>query len=180
MEVTFRKTGERRYAVVVQAEGKGPHTVDPAPGFDPHIPHDLVHYVVEAELSLAGGVYGRAASGGGTFYSAGATPGGQTPRERARERRKQSRREQQLRRDEQAEQEMQLSERLAGVCDVLWRRRRGQRPDATRAAPQLTLSAAEQERALRVVDRLDQLAPRWSELPLGGELTFVWPSLVPR
>lgn len=70
MEVIFRRTGARQYAVIVAAPGRAPQTMAPAPGFDEHIPHDLVHYVVEAELGLQSGVFGRAAAGGGTFYAA--------------------------------------------------------------------------------------------------------------
>jgi hypothetical protein len=96
MRVIFRRTGERRYAVIVEVPGQAPQTMSPAPGFDEHIPHDLVHYVVEAELRLDAGVFGRAARGGGTFYNAASAP---SPREQARARRKQARREQALRRD---------------------------------------------------------------------------------
>ena len=46
MDVIFRRTGERRYAVVLSIAVLAPQVMDPAPGFDPHIPPDLVHYVV--------------------------------------------------------------------------------------------------------------------------------------
>jgi hypothetical protein len=69
MNVRFRRTGVRRYAVVVTAADEPPRTMDPAPAYDDDIPHDLVHYVVEAELGLANGVYGRAARGAGTFIT---------------------------------------------------------------------------------------------------------------
>ena len=65
--------------------------MDPAPGYDDDIPHDLVHYVVEAVLGFGSGVFGRAAAGGGTFVP---VPSADTsPRERARQRRKQKKRE---------------------------------------------------------------------------------------
>ena len=35
MDVTFRRTGERRYAVVAEPEDHPAVTMDPAPGFDP-------------------------------------------------------------------------------------------------------------------------------------------------
>lgn len=50
--------------------GKPVQSLSPAPGYDDHIPHDLVHSVVEAELALQSGVFGRAARGGGTFIAA--------------------------------------------------------------------------------------------------------------
>ena len=179
MDVIFRRTGERRYAVVVEVAGKQPQVMDPAPGFDDRIPHDLVHYVVEAELGLTSGVFGRAASGGGTFISAALSD--RSPRERARERRKQLRREASLRNtDETKQHDMITSERLAAVCDLIWRRRQGQRPDASRPAPRESLSGEDTRRVERVVVRLEELAPLCNQLPVGGELAFTWPSVVPK
>jgi hypothetical protein len=178
VEVIFRRTGERRYAVVVQVPGRPAQALNPAPGFDEHIPHDLVHYVVEAELELSTGVFGRAARGGGTFVPAESAP---SPRERARQRRKQARREEQLQRaDSQKMQEMAASERLAALCDLAWRRRHGQRPDPGRVPPRVTSTPEDTERIERVLARLDQLAPIWHALPIDAEMAFVWPSLTPR
>jgi len=178
MDVLFRRTGERRYAVVVQVAGRPPQTMDPAPGFDDHIPHDLVHYVVEAELGLAAGVFGRAARGGGTFISVGSHE--RNARERTRQQRKQRRRESSLRSaDDATQQHMATSERLAGLCDLAWRRRHGQRPDPSRGMPSEPLSPDDAGRIERVVARLDELASLWKELPVGGELVFTWPSPVP-
>jgi hypothetical protein len=177
MRVTFRRTGERGYAVIVEVPGRSVQTMSPAPGFDEDIPHDLVHYVVEAELRLEAGVFGRAARGGGTFYGAASTP---SPREQARARRKQARREQALRREPANQEQLATSERLAALCDLAWRRRHGQRPDPSfwqaAAAP---LSPAEAVRIERVVSRLDRLAPAWRQLRSGGELTFEWPGMEP-
>lgn len=179
MDVIFRRTGERRYAVVLEVAGREPQVMDPAPGFDPYIPHDLVHYVVEAELGFSAGVFGRAAKGGGTFTPA--MTGQQSSRERARARRRQMRREASLRNvDDAKQQDMVHSERLAALCDVMWRRRQGQRPDPLRVAPQTSLSDDDARRVARVVARLEELAPLWNQLPVGGALVFTWPSLVPR
>ena len=38
--------------MVVNLAGEPPRAMDPAPAYDENIPHDLVHYVVEAELGL--------------------------------------------------------------------------------------------------------------------------------
>lgn len=176
MRVTFKRTGARRYAVVVARAGSDVRTLDPAPGYDDHVPHDLVHYIVEAELGLKSGVYGRAALGGGTFLPT--TNDGQTARERARTQRKRQRREQSLRRDDEARgHDMIESERLAALCDLAWRRHHGQHPDPARWSPAQPLSPEDTTRITRVVTRLTQLAPHWHALPIGGELTFVWPSV---
>lgn len=174
MQVIFRRTGERRYAVIVAVPGEAAQTMSPAPGFDPHIPHDLVHYVVEAELGLEAGVFGRAARGGGTFY---AVSNATKSRERARMRRKQARRELSLRSERANEEQLETSERLASLCDLAWRRRHGQRPNAALWQPASPISAVDVERVERVVSRLDQLAPLWNQLPVGGELAFTWPGL---
>jgi hypothetical protein len=176
MQVVFRRTGERRYAVIVRVPGYPEQGLDPAPGYDDHIPHDLVHYVVEAELGLQAGVYGRAARGGGTFIRAAHAD--MSARDRARQRRKQKRLEQSLGANVGNELEMASSERLAGICDVHWRRRHGQRPDPGRTFHD-ELSREDAERVKRVVDRLDELAPLWKALPVHGELAFQWPSVSP-
>src|SRR5690606_20784729 len=125
----------------------------------------------EAELGLTLGVFGRAAKGGGGFVPLGSDASG---RERARRRRRQLRRESSLGRvDRDKQDDMVTSERLAAVCDLFWRRRQGQQPDASRPAPSDRLSAEDRERVERVVQRLDALAPLWSKLsPGGGSCSF--------
>lgn len=59
MDVTFTRTGERRYAVSV-----GELAVHPAPGYDDEIPHDLVHFAVEVVCGIPMGVFGQLAAGG--------------------------------------------------------------------------------------------------------------------
>jgi hypothetical protein len=175
MRVVFRRTGERRYAVVVEVPGQPVQTMNPAPGFDEYIPHDLVHYVVEAALGLETGVFGRAARGGGTFYAA-ETAG--NSREQARKRRKQARRERGLGRERANAEQLETSERIAYLSDIAWRRRHGQRPDLTYAPPSAPISALDAARIQRVVSVLDELAPQWHQLTTGDELTFTWPNLV--
>ena len=175
MEVAFRRTGARRYAVIITLEGEPARVIDPAPGYDDDIPHDLVHYLVEAELGLTYGVYGSAARGGGTFTK---TFQDTATRERKREQRKQQKRERALRaHDASHGAEMAKSERLAGVCDLVWRRKQGQRPDPGRPAP--VLRAEDAADVERVVVRLDAIAPLWRALLVYGELVFEWPGVRP-
>jgi hypothetical protein len=175
MKVTFERTGERRYAVRVVVPGQSPRFTNPAPGFDAHIPHDLVHYLLEAELRLAAGVYGRAAQGGSSFIVEGSSG-----RQRTREQRRQRKREVGLtRRDAAASGDMARAERLALLCDIAWRRRHGGRGDAQ---PWLAPEPPTADEALciaRVIERLETIAPRWHALPIGGSLTFEWPSAEP-
>ena len=178
MIVSFKRTGARRYAVVVSVSGEAERMMDPAPGYDDDIPHDLVHYVVEAELGFTRGVFGRAAQGGGTFVAREAE--GLSTRERARLRRKQQKRESSLHaRDESSAHEMATSEHMAGLCDLAWRRKHGQRADPLRKPPEMS-AAYDPHDIARVVARLDALAPQWRALPVGAALAFEWPSVTPR
>src|SRR5918992_4255184 len=55
MDVTFTKTPGRRYLVTVERQVGPALAPRYGPGYDPHLPHDLVHFVVEAEAGLTGG-----------------------------------------------------------------------------------------------------------------------------
>lgn len=70
MILVFRRTGERRYAVEAQRVRFPKLVMDPAPGYNRLIPHDMMHLVVEAQLGIAHGVFGQLAAGGdaGTFH----------------------------------------------------------------------------------------------------------------
>jgi hypothetical protein len=175
MEVSFERTGERRYAVRIVVPGQPPRYANPAPGFDEYIPHDLVHYLVEAELRLVAGVYGRAAQGGSSFLVEG------SGRERTRAQRKQRKREASLsRRDDTPHGDMARAERLALLCDIAWRRRHGvhgdEKPWLTPAPPTPDEAACVE----RVVQKLEPVARLWHALPIGGALTFAWPCAEPR
>jgi hypothetical protein len=63
MRVTFRKR-RRRYEVHVQRDLAPDLWIASAPGYDDDLPHDLLHFVAEAEFGLDGGVFGDLAAGG--------------------------------------------------------------------------------------------------------------------
>jgi hypothetical protein len=148
MEVTFRRTGERRYAVIARPDRSPTVTMDPAPGFDPRLPHDLVHYAVEREHHIALGVFGQLAAGGNlrTFRRLDGTPD-----------RRLRRRGERLAREHL--DELARSEHLAAEALRAWVR--GPRPHAD-------------ERLERVCVRLDELSELWRRLAIGGELTLTW------
>ena len=63
MKVTFTKESDRTYSVYVSREQK----VDlrcGSIGYDDWLPHDLLHFVAEAEFGLDGGIFGDVAAGG--------------------------------------------------------------------------------------------------------------------
>jgi hypothetical protein len=88
VRVTFRRTHRRGYAVDISLDHGEDLTMNPAPGYDDLLPHDLVHLLVEIRWGMRDGIYGDVASGGnaGTFRLADARPEG-SPRASAHARR---------------------------------------------------------------------------------------------
>src|ERR1044072_3085201 len=70
MILVFRRTGQRRDAVEAVRPGLPVVEMNPAPGYDRLIPHDMMHLVVEAQLGLTRGIFGQLAAGGnaGSFH----------------------------------------------------------------------------------------------------------------
>ncbi|MGH3243782.1 MAG: hypothetical protein ACRDNL_25610 [Spirillospora sp.] len=169
MQVAFERTGQRRYATVITLPGRNPRRMDPAPGYDENIPHDLVHYLAEAALGLSSGVFGRAAAGGGDFTETVETPGDR--RQRARAQRRLKKREASLNRADRGD--MATSEYVAGLCDLAWRRRSGAATPAW--SERRTIPPEDVPTIDQILTHLDDLAPLWHDLPIGGALTFTWP-----
>jgi hypothetical protein len=63
MKVTFVKTGTRRYAVEVRRE-RYPDLWCGSIGYDEWLPHDVLHFVAEAEFGLDAAIFGDLAAGG--------------------------------------------------------------------------------------------------------------------
>ena len=72
MKVEFHKTGERRYAVKILRKNSPVLEMNPAPGFDELMPHDLCHLIVEQVLHIENAIFGQLAKDGnaGTFRNA--------------------------------------------------------------------------------------------------------------
>ena len=164
MEVTFTRTGERRYRVIVEREKASDLIMDPAPGYDPFLPHDLVHLLVECEWGIRTGIFGQLAAGGdaGTFRPL-----------RMADLRKQRAIGQRLR--SAGRHDTGKSERLAHLAHVAWQIRQGHKVapwdfEAHRQAPEVDTAILD-----RTLARLDQLAERWHALGVGGSITLSWP-----
>jgi hypothetical protein len=159
--------------------------MDPAPGFDPLIPHDLMHLVVESELGLRRGIFGQIANGGtaGTFHVQ--TPDKKT-RDASRLRRRTAKRGEKLLLA--GREDCARSERATSVCWHEWLARSHDPKRRTQATK--TMSEAKHLRQLspksgndglneeiidRVCARLDDLSARWSHLSIGQSLTIEWP-----
>jgi hypothetical protein len=186
LEVRFQRTGERRYAIAVHRPGLLPVEMDPAPGCDPLMPHDLLHLVVESELGLQRGIFGQVAAGGhaGTFHLDAAA--GESPREAARRRRRSAARGDRMLRE--GRDEAAQSERATYVCLYEWLARSADPARRARAVPMAAEArqirerqSRDERRALsepvvsRICARLEELGARWAGLGVGGSMTVAWP-----
>ena len=157
MIVTFTRTAERRYRVSVEGPGLVPSYMEPAPGYDDRLPHDIVHFVVENELGVAGGVFGQLAAGGhaGTFH-----PTGEHKKMRV------ARRGERLAKAHQ--DDAVLSERLVDLACRMWRHGV---PDVMPAGTPGGVSADDLRRVCRA---LDAASAEWSRLGVGESMTMEW------
>jgi len=184
MHVEFRRTGERRYGVTVRREPLPPVEIGSI-GYDPSMPHDLAHLIVESELGLAHGIFGFIAEGGDSGGSPHLAPG-EDRRAAARRRSKASRRDEKLMR-KGARSDGDASERAAYVCGYEWLRRskdpeRRKRAAAMADGVRITLenmdarerSAYTEEALARVCARMDELSARWARLGVGDSLVVEW------
>jgi hypothetical protein len=185
MEVQFHRTGERRYAIKICRKDLPSVVMDPAPGYDPLMPHDLLHFVVERELGLRRGVFGQIAEGGnaGTFHHLPSA--GENRREAARLRRRASKRGDKLRRE--GRQESALSEHATYLCLYEWlarstdpERRKLARQMAPLIKPGRDVSSApdlalNEPLLAKICQRLDDLSARWTSLDIGQSFSVEWP-----
>jgi hypothetical protein len=183
MRIEFRRTGERRYAVTIHRLDQSILEMNPAAGYDPLMPHDLLHYVVESELGLRSGIFGQIARGGnaGTFHLVPQqTDGG---RRATRRRRRLAKRGAKLLRE--GREDATMSERAVYLCLHEWLARRadpelevlnmrgllkvGQKrvsPGVYEGIPQQYLD--------RMCARLDSLGRRWASLDIGESIIVDW------
>jgi hypothetical protein len=188
MKVQFHRTSTRSYAIKIYREGLRPVEMDPAPGYDAIMPHDLLHFVVESELGLSLGIFGQVASGGnaGTFHPV--ATGGSSHRETSRLRRRACKRGARLLRE--GRHQAAQSERAAYICWYEWlarsydsERRKLAAQMATQAKTIRNRQLPAEGRALtedvldRVCSRLDELSAQWANLNVGESFTIAWPGL---
>jgi hypothetical protein len=186
MKVQFHRTSARSYAITIYREGLRPVEMDPAPGYDAIMPHDLLHFVVEGELGLSLGIFGQVASGGnaGTFHPVATE--GSSHRGMARLRRRASKRGGKLLRE--GRHQAARSERAAYICWYEWlarshdsERRKLAAQMATQAKSIRNSQPPAEDRALtedvlaRVCSRLDNLSAQWANLNVGESFTTAWP-----
>lgn len=181
MEVQFKRTGERRYAVTIFREGYPTIEMNPAPGYDPIMPHDLAHLIVEKEIGLRRGIFGQLAAGGnaGTFHSVPSAI--ENKREASRLRRKAAKRGEKLLRE--GRDESAISERAVDVYLNEWFSRSTE-PNRKKMAVQLPPQrkkiseddALTSEKTIeRVCASLEWASERWASLKIGESFSVLWP-----
>jgi hypothetical protein len=188
MILVFRRTGQRRYSVEAQRAGFPNLEMNPAPGYDERMPHDLMHLIVEAQLGLDHGIFGQLAAGGdaGSFHIS--MKSGESSRQVARARKRVSTRGKKLMsrgRDDCLE-----SERATFICRQEWLARsssaEGKKQSAAMAEQAASVRGAASAQELRALDQkkldeickhLDQLSARWSSLKVGESMAVRWPDL---
>lgn len=142
--------------------------MNPAPGYDDLLPHDLVPLLVEMHWSVRDGIYGEVAAGGdaGTFRLSEDRPSGESAREWSRKARHSRRRK--------GGADINRSENLASLVHSRWNARRHGTPlpewyDRNRESAGVT--EGELEEAL---DLAAELSARWQRLPIGREMSIEW------
>jgi hypothetical protein len=180
MFVTFVRTGERRYAVRAAVEGKAVVEMSPAPGYDPMVPHDLQHFIVERALGIEGAVFGQLAAGGTaeTFHVVGT--GGSSRRAARKRAAKQARLA--VQRDDPMR-----SERATYICWHNWLSRsndpalRAKARGMEQTVGSMLQTMPADERALYSATKLaeiraefERLSECWSKLNVGESFTEAW------
>lgn len=188
MIVIFQRTGLRRYAVEAHRSGRPDVVMNPAPGYDRLIPHDMMHLVVEAELGLTRGVFGQLAAGGdtGTFHVP--MNSGESSRRMARIRKRVKGKGSKLLRE--GRDESQRSERATYICWYEWLARSSSNDRVelsqamTKQAKQVRdtagdaeLNALTERKLDEICKHLDQLSSHWSTLEVGQSIAVRWPDL---
>lgn len=164
MQVTFTKAPGRRYFMTVARERGVALAPRQGPGYHDHLPHDAVHFIVEAEAGLRRAVFGRIAAGESNIFASADQ----------REQRRLARREARRHPKAADREEMARSEALAAVCLPLWEHRAGLRRELPAWLPSRAPSAADAELVRRILTRLDAFAASWHALPAGAGLTLTW------
>ena len=176
MIVTFKRTGSRRYSITVERLPLTNLEMDPAPGYNPLVPHDLLHLVVEARLGLTRGIFGQLAAGGdaGTFHLTSSR--NNSTKEFARERKRLRERGEKLLREGRAESAQ--SERATYICWQRWLARstsHGDRGDGVQSVCISRCSVAKETDDTSCDDATgNNQYPCWRNRPYAGAVPDVW------
>lgn len=169
MNVAFRRTGARRYAVDVRRDRYPDLTMDPAPGYQDELPHDLVHFLVELHWGLRDGIFGQVAGGGNAWTFRLAPGDGRVTREGRREARR-------VRTGNQAGgRDIARSEALAQVVHERWHARRPGVGLPSGHGDSLAASGATEPELASWLALAERFVGDWQATPVGGSVSYEWP-----
>ena len=184
MKVEFCKIAERRYAVKLLRDGLPVLEMNPAPGFDDLMPHDLCHLIVEQVLHIENAIFGQAAKGGATTFRNQPSETSNT-RNESRQRRKAKQKGKKAVKEHL--DDYAKSERATFVCWQNWLSKSSDTESKRRAAEMKEtaenifnqMSASERaiytkENLEKVSLRMSELSRRWQSLKTGESLTVDW------
>ena len=126
--------------------------MDPAPGYDSRLPHDVAHFIVENELGIKGGVFGQLASGGSFRIVQTAD---------AKAKKKARRTSVTLARDNKTD--ALFSEHAVYAAQSRWEKQH--------IIPDTKIAPAD---IARICEKFDAFADRWSRLRIGDSITMEW------
>ncbi len=184
MRVEFQKTGEKRYAVSIWQDGKAVLKMDPAPGFDLLMPHDMLHFLVEQKLGLRRGIFGQIALGGTASSFSQTTSNNSNKRASARLRRKSAKRDKNL---QKHSDDYDQSERATMICLYDWLsnsknvtlKNRGKEmkinAESTFARmPSKEKDALNERKLAEIRSEMDELSQKWSSLKINESISLEW------
>lgn len=185
MQVEFHKTGARRYAVKILREDLPVLEMNPAPGFDELMPHDLCHFIVEQALGIENAIFGQIANNGnaGTFRNA--PNAGVNTKNDSRLRRKTAKKGKRMVKDHL--EDYARSERATYVCWQNWLSKstdaelKNRAFEMKRTAEEIFNQMSASEKAFytkenfeKVNSRMSELSEKWQKLKSGESMTVEW------
>jgi len=185
VKVEFRKIADRRYAVKILREGSPVLEMNPAPGFDELMPHDLCHLIVEQVLHIQNAIFGQVAKDGTSSSFRNIPSEASNTKTDSRRRRKAKQKGKSA--VKQHQEDYFKSERATFVCWQHWLskssdaelKRRAAEMNETAESIFNQMSSAEraiytQENLEKVRLRMSELSRQWQSLKTGETMTVDW------
>jgi hypothetical protein len=185
MQIEFHKTSQRSYAVKILRENLPVLEMNPAPGFDDLMPHDLCHLIVEQVLKIENAIFGQILQNGnaGTFRNA--PNESLNSKNDSRQRRKSAQKGKKMVKENL--NDYQKSERATYICWQNWLENssdaelKKRSVEMKKNAESVFNQMSAEERAIytkeklaQVRERMTQLSNEWKNLKPGEFMTINW------
>lgn len=183
MKIEFIKTSERSYAVRILRENFSMLEMNPAPGFDDLMPHDLCHLIVEQAFKIENAIFGQTAKGSGTFRIQPLESSNSKSDSRQRRKAKQKGKDS----VKQNQEDYLKSERATYVCWQNWlahsadsklkQQAEEMRINAESIFSQMSWAERAvytKENLVKVRTRMDELSNQWQNLKIGEAMSVDW------